>query len=146
MTDDLHFGGMRYIPAGEAAAQVGLTRDYISKLCRDEKVQARRIGKNWFVEPQSLFSFLGTVETSKLERIQKLSEERRKEYHGLDISHAPAKIFTPRPVVIPVTKVLLDGQKIQLSQVAQAPAPIYEKVKAVATNIFPDHDSYTVPK
>src|SRR4051812_41884706 len=94
MSDDLHFGGVRYISASDAAEQVGFTRDYISKLCRDGKVQARRIGKNWFVEPDSLFEFLGTIETSKNQRNEKLSAERRREYHGVDISHEPVKILS----------------------------------------------------
>src|SRR4051812_36303857 len=93
MSDDIHFDGVRFISASDAAERANLSRDYIARLCRDGKVQGRRVGKNWYVEPKSLFTFLGIKEQTKAERNEKLSIERRKEYHGIDISHEPAKIL-----------------------------------------------------
>src|SRR4051812_29559995 len=128
MSDDIQFDGVRYVAAAEAGAQVNLSRDYIAKLCREGKVRGRRIGKNWFVEIDSLSNFLGQNAEEKNSRNEKLSEQRKKEYRGVDISHAPEKIFSK-----PSPKDLDVGLPKRHTE-----APKLEQIAAVASNIFPD--------
>lgn len=81
MSDEIFFDGLRYISAAEAASRADFTRDYIARLCRMGKIGARRIGKNWYVHDVSLGQFLAEQEALKLQRRQRLSEERVEEYH-----------------------------------------------------------------
>jgi hypothetical protein len=58
MNDDIYFDGVKYISAKEAASLSGFTRDYVARLCRHGKVNARRLGVLWYVDVESLQGFL----------------------------------------------------------------------------------------
>lgn len=51
---NLKVDGVEYIKASEVAKQYGYTSDYIGQLCRSEKIEARLIGRSWYVDPSSL--------------------------------------------------------------------------------------------
>ncbi len=82
MTSELFFEGKRYIPASEAAMIGGFTGDYISRLCRDGRLTARRVGKNWFVEQSSIEAFLVDQEYHRSKRSESLSRLRAEEYRA----------------------------------------------------------------
>ena len=46
--------GKSYTKASEVAAQFGYTADYIGQLCRSKKVDARLVGRTWFVHVPSV--------------------------------------------------------------------------------------------
>ncbi|MEK7639408.1 MAG: hypothetical protein AAB388_04580 [Patescibacteria group bacterium] len=46
--------GETYIKASVIARQFGYTADYIGQLCRAKKVDARLVGRTWFVNPRTL--------------------------------------------------------------------------------------------
>ena len=50
--------GRRYFLASEAAADFGFSPDHIARLARQGKINGRRIGKKWYVEPESLRAYL----------------------------------------------------------------------------------------
>ena len=50
--------GHRYLLASEAAADFGYNSDYIARLARHGKINGRRVGKKWYVEPDSLRAYL----------------------------------------------------------------------------------------
>jgi hypothetical protein len=58
MSDDIYFDGIKYISAKEASVLAGFTRDYIARLCRHGKVNARRLGALWYVDVVSLRELL----------------------------------------------------------------------------------------
>lgn len=80
MSDQIFFDGQRYVSAADASAAAHLSRDYIARLCRENKVRGKRIGKNWYVDEQSLTDFVTEQERVKAERRELLSEERAREY------------------------------------------------------------------
>ncbi|MDO8561527.1 MAG: hypothetical protein Q7S05_01740, partial [bacterium] len=80
MTDEITFDGVRYILAAEAGRSAGLTRDYISRLCREGKVTGKQIGKNWYVNKTALQSFLLVKEHEQLSRSQELANRLAQEY------------------------------------------------------------------
>ena len=92
MNDSIYFNGHRYVSAADASRNSGLSRDYVSKLCRDEKLLARRIGKNWYVEDESFRTFLLHQEQVKIERRDMLSQERMNEYRSGISSISGSKI------------------------------------------------------
>src|SRR3989344_8151490 len=81
MNDEIFFDGTKYISANEAAVSSDLTRDYIARLCREEKVKGRQIGKNWYVNQESLASFLVNQSYLKAARRKEITQERLGEYH-----------------------------------------------------------------
>ena len=48
--------GVEYIKAGIIAKQYKYTADYVGQLCRSRKVDAKLIGRTWYVNPLSLTS------------------------------------------------------------------------------------------
>lgn len=69
----------RYLSARDAAALVGYTPDYVTRLAREGKVVAEKEGRQWFVERDSLKLFTLEVEAEKRVRSEELREERRNE-------------------------------------------------------------------
>ena len=52
--DRVDFDGVQYVKASVLAKQFKYTQDYIGQLCRAKKVDARLIGRSWFVNPESI--------------------------------------------------------------------------------------------
>lgn len=52
--DEISFGGEKYIASKKAAKMVSYTNDYVGQLCREGKVNCRRIGREWYVNERSL--------------------------------------------------------------------------------------------
>lgn len=50
------FDGVEFTKASEVAKQFGYTADYLGQLCRARKVNARLVGRTWFVNVPSLES------------------------------------------------------------------------------------------
>lgn len=48
------FDGVEYIKASVAAKDFGYTSDYIGQLCRAKKIDARLVGRTWFVSSDSI--------------------------------------------------------------------------------------------
>src|ERR1041385_2832969 len=107
MNDEIFFDGIRYIPANVAATEAQLSRDYIARLCKQNKIQGRQIGKNWYVNFESLKSFILDQGNAKDRRRKMLTRERVKEYwenrnssqpiahEGKKIDAAPASVIPP---------------------------------------------------
>lgn len=81
MSNEITLNGMTYISAGSASKSFHMTRDYIARLCRENRVKGERIGKSWFVVEQSLKEFLLSQKYSRALRAESLSQERRNEYY-----------------------------------------------------------------
>ena len=54
MNDELTLDGVKYVSAKRAAEITQYSRDYIGQLCREGKVLASRIGRNWYVAEKSI--------------------------------------------------------------------------------------------
>lgn len=52
--DEISLDGKRYISVKRAANLGEYTTDYVGQLCREEKVEATRVGRNWYVLEESL--------------------------------------------------------------------------------------------
>ncbi len=56
MEEALEFEGKRYISSKRAAQLVGYTKDYVGQLARAGKVDARLVGRSWYVAEDSIRS------------------------------------------------------------------------------------------
>jgi len=79
MSSALNIDGKMLHPIKEATKHVSYSRDYITRLAREQKIIATYVGRQWFVDLTSLKNYF---ETSLLEqdiRKRQLSEERTNE-------------------------------------------------------------------
>ncbi|MBI4094050.1 helix-turn-helix domain-containing protein, partial [Candidatus Kaiserbacteria bacterium] len=94
MSDEILFDGVRYISASDAGHLAGFTRDYVARLCKEGKLPARRIGKQWYTSKEAFRFFLTSQAFAREKRRGDLSRERREEYR----SGAPANTPTRAPL------------------------------------------------
>ena len=79
MSSSIQFQGKQYLSSKEAGSISGYTNDYISRLAREGKIDATRVGTQWFVEPKSLDAFLQNALKVREARKEMLRAERKKE-------------------------------------------------------------------
>ncbi|MDO8518167.1 MAG: hypothetical protein Q7S26_02655, partial [bacterium] len=69
--------GTAMLSARKAAKRLLCAPDYISKLCREGKLEGVREGNAWFVDEESIARFEQTRSAARVTRAQELSEQRR---------------------------------------------------------------------
>ena len=79
MTENVEINGVNLIPIKEAAVSVSYSRDYVSRLAREGKIVASQIGRQWFVDLDSLVAFSKIAEAHDEARKQELRTERKSE-------------------------------------------------------------------
>ena len=78
-----------------AATLVGYSCDYVTKLARDQKITAVQVGRQWFVEVESLKQYAAESLAEQKVRQQELSDIRKAEREALQKKAAAEKIPTP---------------------------------------------------
>lgn len=91
MAQSLYVNGKRYVPSTELAKRFNYTSDYISKLARDEKILGTRIGRQWFIEPESLHTYIQQLEVEKRIKQEQLSRERKVERETKALSESASR-------------------------------------------------------
>src|SRR3989344_2952631 len=79
-SDEIFLDGVRYISAVHAAREFGITNDYITSFCRQGKVDARRVGKSWYVRRDGLKDFLAARTQELSTRRTEIARARAEEY------------------------------------------------------------------
>ena len=90
MQPSLQKNNKNFISSIDASVRFGITNDYVSLLCRQGKVAGERVGRQWFVEPSSLETFLAQMQVRKAKLGRKLSHQIREEYATLSVTSTPA--------------------------------------------------------
>ncbi len=72
----------KYISALEAGKVIGVSRDYIGRLCRRGVLQSKRIGKFWIVDENSLKTYAYLAVKAKIERRESLVRARTDTYRA----------------------------------------------------------------
>lgn len=85
--DSVVFDGVTYVKASIAAKNFRYTSDYIGQLCRAKKVDARLVGRTWFVN-------LDSIKEHKQNKFKLVEKEE-------ETLNIPIKIKTPRVVARP---------------------------------------------
>lgn len=80
MSQQLRVNGKQYLQSNELASTFGYSADYLGKLAREEKILGTQIGRQWFIEPESLKTFLHKTEIQKQIRKEELSLKRKAEH------------------------------------------------------------------
>ncbi|MEK7596917.1 MAG: hypothetical protein AAB450_02265, partial [Patescibacteria group bacterium] len=61
MSQPLYFDGKKFISSKRASEVGGYTQDYIGQLIRGKKIEARMVGRSWFVSEESLKTYQQTL-------------------------------------------------------------------------------------
>lgn len=69
-----------YISTKDAAERSGYHPDYLGRLARSGTLQAKREGRNWLINLESLQEFLMATRQKQVERARTLSKQREDEY------------------------------------------------------------------
>lgn len=72
--------GRPYVPSKQAARNVGLCGDYVTRMCREGSVEGRLVANRWYVSEESLQAFLRTVSERKARWFRSLSNELKGDY------------------------------------------------------------------
>lgn len=80
MSNVLTINGKKYIQSNQLAREFGYTTDYIGRLAREEKILATQVGRQWFVEPESLRVFSHQAQIEKEIRKEELRQRRKIEH------------------------------------------------------------------
>lgn len=79
MSTNLEINGVTLVSIKEAAKIVSYSRDYLTKLARDQKIIATQIGRQWFIDMTSLQAFVDDVALEQIVRKEHLRKERKQE-------------------------------------------------------------------
>jgi excisionase family DNA binding protein len=79
MKSTLDINGRSFAPIKEAALLTTYSRDYITRLAREGKIAASYLGRQWFVDVDSLRQYAEHVALEQEVRKRQLSEERKQE-------------------------------------------------------------------
>ncbi|HEY4495732.1 MAG TPA: NYN domain-containing protein, partial [Candidatus Paceibacterota bacterium] len=76
--NELILAGKKFITSKKAAGLFGYTQDYIGQLCRGDKIDARRIGRTWYISEESIFEHKKLYGGSELQNKEIISSEIKK--------------------------------------------------------------------
>ena len=79
MQSILEINGKILFSIRDAAHATSYSRDYITRLAREGKIFASHVGRQWFVDVDSLQAYAEAVALEQEVRKQQLSEERKRE-------------------------------------------------------------------
>lgn len=77
MSQSFSVNGKEYLQSNALAVSLGYTPDYIGKLAREEKILGTLIGRQWFIEPESLKTYLQKASVEKEILNEDLSAKRK---------------------------------------------------------------------
>jgi hypothetical protein len=83
----LSVGGKDYVKASVIARELGYTTDYVGQLCRSRKVNAKLVGRSWYVDRDSIH----VHKSSRYRSTQAKSRELLRE--EIEVTHSPDKGF-----------------------------------------------------
>ena len=97
MNKILYFDKKKYISSKHAGSRCGFTHDYISRLCRQGKLEGKKVGNSWYVKEEAFEVFL-KQNTKKREKQKKdLSKKQKQEYNKFQKAPQPYPQFLPDP-------------------------------------------------
>jgi len=79
MSATIDINGKKMLPIKEVILQVDYSRDYITRLAREQKIVATQIGRQWYVDLDSLHNYQAVVTAEQKIKKRQLSEERKRE-------------------------------------------------------------------
>jgi excisionase family DNA binding protein len=79
MTKSLEIAGKKMLSIRYASECIGYSHDYVTRLAREGKITAAQVGRNWYVDLESVRQYASVMELELKLRQQQLSDERKRE-------------------------------------------------------------------
>lgn len=128
--DELTIEGKTYISSKRAAAVTGYAKDYIGQLCREGRVEARLVGRSWYVLESSLrkhrFDEEGTEQPAEEEAVVEAPVESTKPEVVAEVEEAQEVAELPVEEE-PIEESIRD-EKTNIEAVWEAPTYTSEEV------------------
>lgn len=119
--DEITLEGKKYFSSKKAAEVTGYSKDYVGQLCREGRVKARLVGRNWYVLEKSIQEHrFGKEETSA--KAQSSADDHFDTWEAASYSsesvveHLPTLIFHEKEVERTSEINILEGRNPNLSQ------------------------------
>jgi hypothetical protein len=89
MEAHVEIGNKKLYAVREASRQVSYSRDYVTRLAREEKILASQIGRQWYVDLDSLKNYAEVARIEADIRKAHLSAKRKQEqiFHSAKVQH-----------------------------------------------------------
>lgn len=130
----ISFGNKEYVKASDIAKKFRYTQDYVGQLCRGDKVDARLVGRVWYVNPESVTEYRKTKHATQ-KKIASPSPSATK-------SNTKSKV---EPVIRPKTARNLPGTGLTRSN--NGSADVRASYSSDAVSIIPIlHNKAAAPK
>jgi hypothetical protein len=111
MEGEIIIEGKKYISSRRFSKENGYTNDYLSKLCRDGKVEGMLIGRSWFLFPDSFFELQKSLKTNRLEKRIKKTEEGA--IHDIETNNQEDLHEQKKETIDIVNKVLTNKEEVK---------------------------------
>ncbi len=96
MTGALEINGKKLLSIKDAAKAVSYSRDHITRLARENKIVATHIGRNWYIDINSLKSYEEVSKTEQEIKQRHLSEERRRDLQVKEVLRARQQVHAQK--------------------------------------------------
>ena len=83
--NELMIEGKKFYSSRRTGDILGYTNDYVSKLCRNGKLNARMIGRSWYISEDSIQNYKESIICEKDLRKKGLSKTMSSEYHSRQV-------------------------------------------------------------
>ena len=134
---EINFNEEKFISLKQASIISGYAKDYIGQLCREEKIKAKRIGRDWFVNPDALISYKREAQSIDVWDKILLSGEapviQISKEASLLKNLSPIKAFLKHAILILITLIILEFVFIKNPAGVIAGA---ETIAAVSRNLY----------
>lgn len=118
--DELTLDGNTYLSSKRAAQVTGYAKDYVGQLCREGRVAARLVGRNWYVLESSILEHrFGAEEVQKNEEMPHNQPERTWE-SPMYSAESPQMVPELRPKPIEIAQEVIATNKTVLADMQSA--------------------------
>ncbi|MDQ5950712.1 MAG: hypothetical protein QG585_654, partial [Patescibacteria group bacterium] len=121
--EELKIGEKIFLSSRRTGQVLGYTNDYVGKLCREGRLDAKMVGRTWYIDFDSVKKYSTLVSIEKEERRKELSETFSKEYqeYGLlkseDVKVGAIEVVSA-PVEVAPKEVLVETEVYEISPVS----------------------------
>lgn len=144
MSKNLDINGVRFESCASIAQRFGYTSDYVSRLAREEKIDATRVGRLWFIDPVSVEKFKELSEQNKNTRSEELKIQRHQERSAQIKENKKLSSLERTEVYVAMAQTtavvmcgllvgslgwMVSSQEVQVAQVFQGAVSVYSQIQ-----------------
>jgi len=151
--DTIILDGKNFISSRRAASLTGYTKDYIGQLSRASKIVARLVGRNWYIDEESLMAHKEEGRRSKQEIDTERQKRQERLMKELSVKQYPVSSFSvepdARPNIPTLTKVVSEEERTTRDEsipisIKRDPVPMPTSI--VKSRVVPNQGSRVTSK